>query len=163
MHQRYSQRAKRTRASDSAMHVPRSLARRSVGDSLFGVTNLTSQELFRPSHFCARQNDKLRVLSNESASSSSQCLLMAGVENISATAARVWRGQRSAPYGPRLILKAFCCCDLLTKLQSALAVPSATVTFDATALDYTRFSQQTGHSVGHPHQSLTDSWLQRRH
>src|SRR5215831_4869867 len=86
----------------------------------------------RPSHFCARQNDRLRVLSNESASSSSQCLLMAGVENISATAARVWRGQRSAPYGPRLILKAFCRCDLLTKLQSALAVPSATVTFDDT-------------------------------
>ena len=55
-----------------------------------------------------------------------------GVENISAPAARVWRGQRSAPYGPRLILKAFCRCDLLTKLQSALAVPSATVTFDGT-------------------------------
>ena len=57
------------------MHVPRSLSRRSVGDSLFDVTNLTDQELFRPSHFCVRRNDKLRVLSNESASSSSQCLL----------------------------------------------------------------------------------------
>jgi len=52
--------------------VPRSLSRRSVGDSLFDVTNLTDQELFRPSHFCARPNDELRVLSNESASSSSQ-------------------------------------------------------------------------------------------
>ena len=50
---------------------------------------LADQELFRPSHFCARRNDKLRVLSNESASSSSQCLLMAGAANISATAARV--------------------------------------------------------------------------
>ena len=52
--------------------VPRSLSRRSVGDSLFDVTNLTDQELFRPFHFCSRPNDELRVLSNESASSSSQ-------------------------------------------------------------------------------------------
>ena len=72
-------------ATGHALTIPAATLR----DQFHIPAGLADQELFRPSHFCARRNDKLRVLSNESASSSSQCLLMAGAANISATAARV--------------------------------------------------------------------------